>query len=244
MNIKDTLKHNNLTKSAFADAIGISRPTLDQYIDKYKSGQRIPKERYQEIFDRLFSKELSIEQFRRELAICSLIAKNVCDDKNRTALQVDSAVDKAFMAILNDSDDETTKKNKYAFIEYFIKNYSKNRILDSFSKYISFMNYIGEIDTVPLELTSQFVAFYQIQKSLDSGNASMYDRSLYEEMMTERGRNAPQKKPVVFDVSIMADAIMKAMETCEIEFNDETEKLKLQEKIKMELMQRRSKIVK
>ena len=57
MNIKEQLKAIDVRISKLASGLEISRPTLDSYIDLYERGEKIPNEKYQEIFDYLFSEE-------------------------------------------------------------------------------------------------------------------------------------------------------------------------------------------
>ena len=61
-NIKQYLKDVGITQKEFAERIGLSRPTLDTYIDMYEHGQTIPKERYDIIFKRLFDNENNAEK--------------------------------------------------------------------------------------------------------------------------------------------------------------------------------------
>lgn len=55
MNIKEQLKSIDVRISKLASGLEISRPTLDSYIDLYERGEKIPNEKYQEIFDYLFA---------------------------------------------------------------------------------------------------------------------------------------------------------------------------------------------
>ena len=57
MEIKRTLKNFDIRISKLASELGVSRPTLDTYIEYYESGKSIPNSRYQAIFDYLFSTE-------------------------------------------------------------------------------------------------------------------------------------------------------------------------------------------
>lgn len=58
MEIKRQLKNLDVKISRLAQGLGISRPTLDSYIECYESGQQIPNERYRKIFEYLFSDEV------------------------------------------------------------------------------------------------------------------------------------------------------------------------------------------
>lgn len=52
--VKSILKQSGVTLSQFASDLNISRPTLDNYIETYDSGQKISNGFYYDIFDFLF----------------------------------------------------------------------------------------------------------------------------------------------------------------------------------------------
>ena len=58
MEIKKSLKSLDVKISKQATELGISRPTLDSYIDYYERGIKIPNDVYQSIFEYLFSSEM------------------------------------------------------------------------------------------------------------------------------------------------------------------------------------------
>lgn len=57
MEIKKNLKALDIKISKLATELGVSRPTLDAYIEYYENGQPIPNEGYQKIFEYLFTGE-------------------------------------------------------------------------------------------------------------------------------------------------------------------------------------------
>ena len=57
MKIKKNLKALDIKISKLAIELGVSRPTLDAYIEYHENGQPIPNEGYQKIFEYLFSGE-------------------------------------------------------------------------------------------------------------------------------------------------------------------------------------------
>lgn len=68
MNINQFLKKVNKTKTDLANEIGISRPTLNLYIELFESGKPIENDRYNIIFNRLFSNpDMDKEQFESQL---------------------------------------------------------------------------------------------------------------------------------------------------------------------------------
>lgn len=57
MEIKKSLKAFDIKISKFATDLGISRPTLDAYIESFEKGKQISNETYQKIFEYLFNNE-------------------------------------------------------------------------------------------------------------------------------------------------------------------------------------------
>ena len=58
MEIKRQLKNLDVKISRLAQGLGVSRPTLDSYIECYETGQQIPNEKYRKIFEYLFADEV------------------------------------------------------------------------------------------------------------------------------------------------------------------------------------------
>ena len=68
--IKKYLKSIGITQIYLAEALNISRPTLDLYIDLYEKQKNIPKERYNIIFQKLFDEKIDDkDEFLRRLDI-------------------------------------------------------------------------------------------------------------------------------------------------------------------------------
>ena len=59
MDIKKNLKDFDIKISKMAIDFGVSRPTLDSYIECFENGKEIPNEAIQAIFVFLFSKKLA-----------------------------------------------------------------------------------------------------------------------------------------------------------------------------------------
>lgn len=62
MIIKEYLKSVHITQKELADRLLLSRPTLDAYIQQYQIGQSLPKDKYQVIFEQLFSEPAKTEE--------------------------------------------------------------------------------------------------------------------------------------------------------------------------------------
>ena len=61
--IKAELKRHGVTLLEMSEKLEITRPTLDRYIQQYESKGGIKKARFQKLFDDLFSRPLSTEEF-------------------------------------------------------------------------------------------------------------------------------------------------------------------------------------
>ena len=68
MNVVEVLRKHGLSKAKFAADYFLSRPTLDDYISRFESGSKLPKKKYQIIFDSLFTYELDDDHFSKEYA--------------------------------------------------------------------------------------------------------------------------------------------------------------------------------
>ena len=55
MDIKGQLKQIDVKVSKLAAGLEISRPTFDSYLELYEKGETIPNDKYQIIFEYLFS---------------------------------------------------------------------------------------------------------------------------------------------------------------------------------------------
>lgn len=57
MEIKKSLKALDIKISKLANGLGVSRPTLDNYIEMFEKGEKLPNSVYQNVFEYLFSDE-------------------------------------------------------------------------------------------------------------------------------------------------------------------------------------------
>ena len=57
MDIKEQLRSIDVKITKLANGLNVSRPTLDTYIEAFEKGEKIPNDKYQAIFEYLFSEE-------------------------------------------------------------------------------------------------------------------------------------------------------------------------------------------
>jgi hypothetical protein len=131
--IKKQLKNYDIKVSRLANDLGVSRPTLDSYIQYFENGQRLPSEKHNEIFNYLFSRKYdSPLEFHKSYAIVleylykentELIEQNIDQIKNITQEISTSLVDKPMLD----------------FIEMLLKSRS-NEIVKYLSNYFNYVN--------------------------------------------------------------------------------------------------------
>ena len=170
-NIKEYLKTIGMSKQEFANEIKLSRPTLDAYITAYENGETIPRERYQIIFDELFSEDLEVDSFQETLKRL----KNLLDRDERLGTEKLDAraadmVSRLKDRMFQDMSQGDWNQSVYTFIDMLI---TSNR---------SELN-----DRVSDEQIPYFAQFYRVFDSLLK-NPTLYQKTDYEAFMRRRGQ--------------------------------------------------------
>ena len=150
MNVTETLKKHGLSKVQFASDFFLSRPTLDDYIAKFESGEKLPKVKYQIIFDSLFANDLEPNFF-----------KNEYDDFKRLIGR-----DKAIR--LDDFSPEVTDR-----IIRIIENLKRSAMNDDHTELINFISFITDGYNHGNEFANLWVLYFndlnglQVHKDID-----------------------------------------------------------------------------
>ena len=152
-NIKQYLKDVGITQKEFAERIGLSRPTLDTYIEMYEHGQAIPKERYDIIFKRLFDNENnSANIFFDNLQNLEALLKR--DQQYGTSDLEPKAADYVSLIVRNMNHDfrkEGWNKDVYTFINILITNYRNNEVFQQLVEYFIVLNGIKSVESIKNE---------------------------------------------------------------------------------------------
>lgn len=145
MEIKKNLKAWDVKISRLASGLGVSRPTLDSYIELFEKGEKIPNSAYQKIFEYLFSNEnmTSIEfsqkyDYVKRVMLNDLKDKTVADAKTQ---RTEAIKEKIHQAV---SSPEITE-DLLEFLNLFITNYNVN-LVKVICKYFNFTNGFIEMD--------------------------------------------------------------------------------------------------
>ena len=195
VNIKKYLKNVGITQKEFAERIGLSRPTLDTYIEMFESGQVIPKERYNIIFKRLFSvQDFSAKEFERNLQQIENLLNR--DQKYGTSDLSPEAADYVSLIVRNMTKDFKTddwNKDVYTFINILISNYHENEIFLHLVEYFIYLNNIREIEDIKESQKSYFAnmfkTFHDLLEKPDS-----YDEADYQAFLNRCIEIKTQKK--------------------------------------------------
>lgn len=180
-NIKQYLKDVGITQKEFAERIGLSRPTLDTYIEIFESGQTIPKERYDIIFRRLFDSDNdSAEEFAKNLQQIENLLRR--DQKYGTSDLEPEAADYVSLIVRNMNRDlkiEDWNKDVYTFINLLISNYRKNEIFLQLVEYFIYLNGIRSVETIKEKQIPYFANIFRAFHGL-AEDSSVYDEQDYQ----------------------------------------------------------------
>ena len=144
--IKKYLKSIGITQIYLAEALNISRPTLDLYIELYEKQKNIPKERYNIIFQKLFDEKIDDkDEFLRRLDI----SRTLLNRDERLSTSGLDALAADYISDIHDMLIETAKtdwdEQVYKFILLLLGSYKKNAILYYIMAYFVDLN----LDTDP-----------------------------------------------------------------------------------------------
>lgn len=184
--IKVKIKGYGITLAELAQKLEISRPTLDSYINTYEKGEKIAKDKYQTIFNSLFSEDISCkEDFTRVLNYSEeLIEKDRVLgieelDINKTDI-LDSVISEMKSDMLSHDYDEDI----YIFINMIIRSYKKEEIFKKLARYFLILNGKKALDNIKgneIYLSNYYKLFYEDKtgklKRENKYLEKLYDRS-------------------------------------------------------------------
>jgi len=144
MEIKKNLKALDIKISKLATDLGVSRPTLDAYIEYYENGQAIPNEGCQKIFEYLFSgEEMSSIEFAQKYDYVKRIM--LTDSKNGAENSIyEERENKLINNIKDVLNTGTVNKHLIEFINLFINN-RDNDLVKAIYMYFNYTNGFAEL---------------------------------------------------------------------------------------------------
>lgn len=212
INIKEYLKSIGISKQEFATEIKLSRPTLDSYIITYENGEIIPRERYQIIFDELFSEDLDPETFRMELdRLKNLLDRDERLGTDKLDTYAADMVSRLKDRMSQDMSQDGWNQSVYTFIDMLITSYRQNIIFERLAEYFTYLNRSELDDLAESEQIPYFAQFYRLFHSLIK-NPTTYEKKDYEaflkrreqiikERMTEQEKQEENIKKLISDTA-------------------------------------------
>lgn len=182
MSIKEILRRNNISLSEFATVLGISRPTLNAYIDMYDNGKKIPKEKYQRIFSILFSNE-RLNDFQTNYSeICNFANYDNNDLNNKKGVLKEKILTTTLENINQDFKSDDCDVDVYKFINILLSSYKREPLFSHVVRYFLILN--GKIDYHSVDFEEEkYLLYYFELFSKDMHNNLDYSYMLHKEFI-------------------------------------------------------------
>ena len=203
MEIKKSLKTLDVKISKLATELGISRPTLDTYIDYFERGIKIPNDVYQNIFEYLFSsdKMTSIEFAQKY----DYVKRVMLADAKKTIESGLSDKREEYLAtkIIEAVSSGTMTQDLLEFIFLFANNYHVD-LVKAISMYFNYTNGFKDIvKEEPSEIDKAL--FSQLAVLFEKYNARniVINEDSYRRLIEKNQSIFEKKKPKVSDEDIL-----------------------------------------
>ena len=195
MNINQYLKSIGKTKSELAEELGISRPTLNQYIELYETGQKIENERYNIIFKRLFSEDHSDrESFEKSLyAIKNLMERDKKYDIGCLEPKAADLVARIHNNMVHDMTKGDWDKKAYDSILILLCNYRRSPIMHELSRYFSDLNSNSDLSDLSEESKAYYAYYYKCFREIRD-NPPEYDSDAFNEFLIRKEQLAAERE--------------------------------------------------
>ena len=224
MDIKDYLKSIHMTQKELADRLGLSRPTLDTYIQMFQMNEPLPRDKYQVVFEQLFTNPLKNDkEFRETLDEYALFLKQ----EQVLGTNSMSTEEAYIMSLVTQEIKKDLCKNDanidiYVFINLLIHNYRKNPVLMQMVEYFLLLysrknaNDIEEYDKV---IISNYHKLLQNKEKLVFQPKSFDD--LLEYANKSKKVNAMAKEQIQQQMLQKLETKMKQLTDAGIDINSE-----------------------
>ena len=197
MNVAEVLKKRGLSKIQFASDFYLSRPTLDDYIERFEKGEKLPKTKYQIIFDSLFVGDLDSNQFKKEYGYYSrLISRDRAirlDDLSPDATdKIVRIVDDLKESALNDDCLELIN-----FISFVVDGYNYgNELSKAWVLYFNELNSLKSHNNISERLKKYLGCFYVLNRDflVDDSRLDISNYDSFVERKDELKRKRQQRR--------------------------------------------------
>jgi len=217
MNISQYLKSVGVTKTELALEIGLSRPTLNQYIRLFEMGQAIDNERYDIIFKRLFSeRQESKDLFEKNLeAVKYLLERDRKYDIGNLKPEAADTVAQIHNYMVRDMSRDNWDEKVYDTISLVLTSYRNNVVFRELASYFADLNMDTDLQELSETAKAYHAYFYKCFREILE-KPPKYDEEAYEAFVIrkkeilkdrEESNNRTAKK-----VKMMLDKAIKELE--------------------------------
>lgn len=194
MNIGKYLKSIGITKTDLAKELGLSRPTLNLYIDQFESGKKIENERYDIIFTRLFSERVvSKELFDHKMdAVRFLLERDKKYDIGSLKPEAADMVARIHNIMVNDLSRDGWNKKVYDTIIIFLSRYRSDDIFNELSGYFSDLNSDYDLSEISEHTMAYYSYFYNCFNTIIS-EQPVLDLEKYDAFLRRRAQLSEER---------------------------------------------------
>lgn len=218
MNIKNRLKKIGITLAELASKLKISRPTLDSYIDMFESNQVIPKEKYQKIFECLFSSNIDDrETFIKLLEHCNdLIERDTLLGTFELGVNKTDIITSVIDEMKKDMYSETWDEDIYIFINMLLRSYKREPIFKHLATYILTLNGKKDVELLDNEekkyISNYYKVFYKDKNNLlmlDDEYLEKFLKRVHQMKKTEKENRDEMEKELIEKVNEKVKELLK-----------------------------------
>lgn len=204
MEIKKSLKALDVKISKIATELGVSRPTLDAYINYYERGIKIPNDEYQNIFEYLFSSEkMTSIEFAQKYDYVKRVMLAGVSKKPAEVGEHEKREDYLSSRIINDLSVKEISLDLLEFILLFINNYHVD-LVQAISLYFNYANGFKNIaEDEPSSIDKAF--FSQLSILFENYNLRSIEinEDAYKKLIEKNQSAFEKKKTKVRDEEIL-----------------------------------------
>ena len=195
MEIKKNLKALDIKISKLANELGVSRPTLDAYIEYYDNGQLIPNEGYQRIFEYLFSgDDMNSVEFAQKYDYVKRVM--LSDAKAGAEKNIhDTRTLKLINNIKSNLDSELIDEHLIEFINLIVNN-RENELVKSIYMYFNYANGFANINETDIDEKGKSILSQLSKCFAEYNNGSILFDEYYYNQLVEKNSNLVEKKTI------------------------------------------------
>ena len=177
MKIKDILKENNVKLIELSNALSISRPTLNLYIDEFEKEGKISNKEYESFFKKILKKTYAT---REELFGDINEFKEFLNNKKYGDFLPENLniLQSIYRKIYNDMKGKNKVVAIYKFLESAINNYGEDKALSGYINYTLYLNGLKDLKEITADDKILVSNIFPIMKKYEKSELEINDEGL------------------------------------------------------------------